>query len=103
MTITLPKPRMRARLWGIFGILFLLGCMAALVNWALPPLITDIAVRDTAIAVRGRVESGKCHSKLIFHICDVTLVNAMMPAALISMPIAISRSAGNFSARRPEK
>ena len=34
---------------------------------------------------------------------DSTLVRPTMPAALISMPIAIRRSAGKRSARRPEQ
>lgn len=76
LKITLPSTRMRVMLPGLLGILFLLGCGAALVNWVLPAIVTDMAVRDSAIAVRGRVEHGKCHSKLIFHICDVTLVNS---------------------------
>lgn len=35
LTVTLPKPGLRARLWAVFGILFLIGCAAALVLAAL--------------------------------------------------------------------
>jgi len=75
LKIALPRPRRARGFWALFGILFLLGSAAAIAAWAIPPLISDLAIRDTARPVRGRIENGKCHSKIVFHICDLTLVN----------------------------
>lgn len=81
LTLRIPGTPLRTRLWLLFAVLFLGGIAVAIAYWAIPPLITDVAVRDTAEPVRGRVEHGSCHSRLFLHICDATLVsNAGKPS-----------------------
>ena len=75
LKIALPRPRRKLGFWALLGILFLLGGVAYIAVGAIPPLISDLVIRDTARPVRGQIENGKCHSKIIFHICDLTLVN----------------------------
>jgi len=68
-----PRPPLAGRLATMAGWLFFIGVLIATLVWIWPALQSDWKVRDSAQPVRGGTVSGKCHSKVIFHICDVTL------------------------------
>lgn len=64
--------------------LFCAGVLGFLAAYMGPYLWSDWQVRDTAQVVRGgHLVSGKCDSKLFFHLCDATLT-APRPSANLS-------------------
>jgi len=68
-----PRPPLGGRLATMAGWLFFIGVLIATLVWIWPALQSDWQVRDNAQPVRGGTVSGKCHSKVIFHLCDATL------------------------------
>lgn len=58
----------------LFGVLALGAILAASAVYTAPVVISDWQVRGTAQpAPAARVSEGKCSTKLVIHICDVTL------------------------------
>lgn len=72
LPVSLPKPTSRI-------VAFLLALVLLAVTGGLgylfgPDLARDFGMRDgTEPAAAARIASGKCRSKLIFHLCDVTI------------------------------
>jgi hypothetical protein len=61
-------------LWVILGILMFGAMLVAAAIYTAPALVSDWQVRNTARPIsNAEVTQGKCSSKIIFHICDVTL------------------------------
>ena len=60
--------------WVLFGIVALAALLAAAAIYTAPALVSDWQVREAARPVPdGRVSEGKCSSKIVIHVCDVTL------------------------------
>ena len=71
-------------LWVIVGILLFGGMLVACAVYTAPPLLSDWQVRDTARPVpAARITDGKCSTKIIIHICDMTL-NLGTPAGTVT-------------------
>jgi len=73
LTLRPPSAPLTGRLATMAGWLFFIGIAVASLVWVWPAVQSDWQVKDSAVPVRGASVSGKCHSKLIFHICDVSL------------------------------
>lgn len=74
----------RNTLWALLGALMFGAMLAAACIWTAPALVTDWQIRDRAQPVAdGRLTEGKCSSKLVLHICDVT-VAVRTPAGVAS-------------------
>jgi hypothetical protein len=73
LTLHPPAAPLGARIGTMLAAVFCIGILIASLVWVWPPLQSDWQVRDAARPVRGGDVSGRCHSKLIFHICDITL------------------------------
>lgn len=75
-TLRLP-PRGQDRksaFWTLFGIVALAALLVAAAFYTAPALLSDWQVREAAQLVPdARVSEGKCSSKIVIHICDVTL------------------------------
>jgi hypothetical protein len=75
--LRLPPERMgwTAMFFVLFGVLALGGVLWASVWFTAPVVISDWQVRETARpAPQVRMSEGKCSTKLVIHICDVTLI-----------------------------
>jgi hypothetical protein len=60
--------------WILFGMVALAGLLAASAIYTAPAVISDWQVREAARPVpEARVSDGRCSSKIVVHICDVTL------------------------------
>jgi len=68
-----PRPPLGGRLATMAGWLFFAGVLIATLVWIWPALQSDWQIKDSAQPAHRGTVSGKCHSKVIFHICDVTL------------------------------
>lgn len=61
-------------MWVILGALMFGAMLVAAAVWTAPALVSDWQIHNAAQPVAdGRVSEGKCNSRLVFHICDVTL------------------------------
>ena len=64
-------------LWVTLGILMFGAMLVAAAIYTAPALVSDWQVRETARPIENaEVTDGKCSSKIVFHICDVTLTVA---------------------------
>lgn len=60
--------------WSLFGVVALAALLVAAAIYTAPAVLSDWQVREAAHLVPdARVSEGKCSSKIIVHICDVTL------------------------------
>lgn len=74
--LRLPPPRQdwKGMFWVLFGVVAMGALLAAAAVYTAPTLISDWQVREAARPVPdARVSEGQCSSKIVFHICDVTL------------------------------
>lgn len=74
--LRLPPERMgwTAMFFVLFGVLTLGGILGACAWFTAPVVVSDWQVRETAQpAPQARLSEGKCSTKLVIHICDVTL------------------------------
>ncbi|SDV51137.1 hypothetical protein [Chitinasiproducens palmae] len=75
--LRLPPPDRdwKQTLWVILAILMFGGMLLAAAIHTAPAVLSDWRIRETARPIdEGDVSEGKCHAKLVFHICDATLV-----------------------------
>lgn len=74
LTVKPPVTALRSLFGLVLGLAVAIGIGALLALWLGPSLVTDFALRDTAQpAMTGRIEEGRCRSKLFIVNCDVTL------------------------------
>lgn len=60
--------------WAVLGFAMFAAMLVAAAVYTAPVLWSDWQIHDEARPVAGaRVTDGRCSSKLVFHICDVTL------------------------------
>ena len=77
----------RHKFWVAVGILMFAALLAAAAIYTAPALVSDWQVRDRARPVPdARVTDGKCSSKIVVHICDVTL-DVRTPSGTVSRRI----------------
>lgn len=70
-----PATGFRAKLsalWGIVGLLIILGTGVASAIYLAPSVVTDLQIRNPE-QINGRIKSGKCSARAFVHICDATL------------------------------
>jgi hypothetical protein len=74
--LRLPPARdWRNTFWVFLGVAMFAAMLVAAAYYAAPALISDWRIRDAARPIAGaRVSEGKCSAKVVFHICDATLV-----------------------------
>lgn len=75
-TLRLPPPRRGwgNTFWTLFGLVALAALLVACAVYTAPPVVTDWRIRDTARPVAdARVTDGKCSTKIVLHLCDMTL------------------------------
>ncbi|MCJ2081809.1 hypothetical protein [Methylobacterium sp. J-090] len=74
--LRLPPPRQGWGniFWTLFGLVALGALLVACAVYTAPPVVTDWQIRDTARPVAdARVTDGKCSTKIVLHLCDMTL------------------------------
>ncbi|KQP64002.1 hypothetical protein [Methylobacterium sp. Leaf112] len=75
-SLRLPPPRQGWGniFWTLFGLVALGALLVACAVYTAPPVVTDWQIRDTARPVAAaRVSDGKCSTKIVLHLCDMTL------------------------------
>ena len=71
-------------LWAVLGIVMFGAMLVAATVYTAPALVSDWQIRDAARPVANAgVTDGRCNSKLVFHICDMTL-NLRLPSGGVS-------------------
>lgn len=74
-------------LWVVVGFLMFGAVLVAATIYTAPALVADWRVRDAARPVSdARITDGKCSSKIVLHICDMTL-NLRTPSGSVSRRI----------------
>lgn len=69
-----PKQHWLASFWILFGVVTLGAMLAACVVYTAPVVVSDWQIRDTAQpTAAARMTDGECSTKIVIHICDVTL------------------------------
>lgn len=77
----------RHKLWVVIGFLMFGAVLVAAAIYTAPALVSDWQVRDGARPVPdARVTDGECSSKIVLHICDMTL-NLRTPSGTVSRRI----------------
>ena len=77
LSIDAPVSRWRAWLTSFVLLAILVGFGWWAVTAIVPTIISDLQIRDGAVPVNGRVESGRCRSQVgMLHMCDMTLVSS---------------------------
>ncbi|NEU14676.1 hypothetical protein G3T14_21585 [Methylobacterium sp. BTF04] len=74
--LRLPPPRQGwgNTFWSLFGLAALGAILVACAVYTAPTVLSDWQVREAARPVpNGWVTDGKCTTKIVLHICDVTL------------------------------
>ncbi len=74
LTVNPPVSATRSLIGLLVGVAFTIGVIVLVAMWLGPSLRTDFTLRNTAQpAATGRIEEGRCRSKLFLVTCDVTL------------------------------
>jgi hypothetical protein len=79
LRVRIPGSNLSHRLLVLFGVVVMLGLMAASAAFVAPTLLTDLQIRDTARPVLSSRVDGSCRSKFFINTCNVTLMGGKNP------------------------